>query len=135
MGFTIAPATRTHLQVRVGQTVQVVAVFDRRGENRAKGQESGTVLVRDVRDVRTGELLADHLWFNNGSTWKKAALKRGDVVVFEARVIEYRVGHWGQDTIEQVLNPPRIDYRLKHACELKLVWRPMGLRVRGACLN
>ena len=131
----IAPR-RTALQEREGKTLQVTAVFVRNGKRdrrtlkvrdqnhsirTAKRRTHQTVLIQNVRDADSGEFLADHLWFNAGSTWQKSQLQSGDRVRFQSRVIEYRTGYWGPSKLKRLEDPPRIDYKLTPPKNLKVV--------------
>ena len=52
-----------------------------------KGAKEPTVLLKDITDVVTGEVLTDHMWFRTGR-WS-ATLRVGDTVYFDARVTRY----------------------------------------------
>jgi hypothetical protein len=116
----VAPR-RTALQAREGQTIEVTAVFSRNGTRTAKTRTYQTVLLLNIRDADTGELLTDHLWFNAGNIWKKAGLRSDDTVRFEARVIEYRTGYWGPSKLRRLEDPPRADYKLTPPRNLKVI--------------
>ena len=88
----IIPPRRTLLGKQVGRTLRVRGTFVRKGSRSAKGRIYPTVLIRNIRETDSGELLADHLWFNCGNVWKTARLQPGDIVEFWARSIEYRTG-------------------------------------------
>ena len=120
MKLQVISPSRRRLEARVGQKIRVTAVYVRIGIRQAGGRSYPTVLVRNVRDADSGRLLADHLWFNRGSIWKKTRLRLGDTVEFEARAIEYRTGYWGPDPIRRLEEPPRVDFKLTP---------PAGLRV------
>ncbi len=70
------------------------------------GHSFPTVLVRNVRDAESGELLADHLWFNRGNIWRHIGPRPGDRVQFIARAVEYRTGYWGPNRLVRADNPP-----------------------------
>ena len=112
MGFTVLAPSRQVMGSRLGQAITVTAIYSRTGTRRNGSRDYPTVLIRNVRDAVTGELLTDHLWFNRGAVWRKAQLVEGDVVRFEARVIEYHTGYWGPNRVRQALEPARCDYRL-----------------------
>ena len=112
MKLEVTGPGRVALQARFGERVRVTAVYVRCGTRTVRGRSHATVLLRDVRDAETGALLADHLWFNRGKLWRRAALAPGDVVTFCARPIEYRTGYWGPNKVLQIEHPPRRDYRL-----------------------
>jgi hypothetical protein len=123
MTITVLGPGRTELEARAGGTIRVTAVFERVGARDRLCHPRQTVLVRDVRDAETGELLADHLWFNRGKVWKKVGLVEGDVVCFRARPIEYRTGYWGPNKVRQVDEPARRDYKLTPPEGLQVIER------------
>ena len=123
MGVRVLAPTRDVLGARLGQTLQVVAVYARTGARQARSRIYPTILLRDVREVGTGERLADHLWFNQGSVWRNARLEPGDVVTFAARVIEYHTGYWGPNRVRHALEPARCDFRLTPPSGLSVVRR------------
>lgn len=112
MQMRVSSPTRVALEAKAGAHIQVIATFLRVGARRSSGAPDRTVLVRDVRDATTGELLSDHLWFNRGQTRWKANLRAGDVITFVARSIEYRSGYWGPNRVRQIETPARRDFRL-----------------------
>ena len=109
--IVLAPS-RAPLEAKAGGRILVIAVYVRAGTKNAAGHPHGTVLIRDVRNLDTGELLTDHLWFNRGKVWRNVGLVPGDVVSFQSRPIEYRTGYWGPSKVRQILEPARRDYRL-----------------------
>ena len=52
-----------------------------------KGAKEPTVLLKDITDLATGEVLTDHMWFRTGR-WS-ASFRVGDIVSFDARVARY----------------------------------------------
>ncbi len=114
--------SRERLAANVGRKIVVHAVYVGLGKRKAGQKEFSTVLIRDVRQAESGELLTDHLWFNRGKTWRKAGVLPGDRIAFEARSIEYRTGYWGPNQLRRLESPPRVEYKLT---------APAGLRVLG----
>lgn len=82
MGLCVLAPTRRSLGARLGETVGVVAKYSRSGRRTVGPRTYPTILLHDVRDIETGMLLTDHLWFNLGSTWRQLRLVAGDVVTF-----------------------------------------------------
>jgi hypothetical protein len=129
MKFEVLAPTRVSLEVVAGQSIRVVATYARMGSKSNRGRDFPTVLLIDLRDANTGELLTDHMWFNRGRVWRSSQLLVGDVVLFEARSIEYRTGYWGPDPIRRQAEPPRCDYRLTPPENLQILrreWRGRG---------
>ena len=50
-----------------------------------------TVMLQDICDVK-GNLITDHLWFPVDKRMEKAAVRRGDIISFQARVGCYTKG-------------------------------------------
>lgn len=118
---TVAGPSRHALEVLAGRRVRVTATYVGVGTRSALGHSFPTVLVRNVLDAESGELLADHLWFNRGNIWRHAAPHRGDRVQFIARAVEYRTGCWGPNRLVRADNPPRVEYKLTPPEELTII--------------
>ena len=123
MKLLIVGPSRQPLEARAGARVNVTAIFSRLGAREAFGEGKETVLLVDVRDADTGELLTDHLWFNRGRIWRNAGLIPGDTIAFSARPIEYRTGYWGPNALRRIDAPARRDYRLSTPEGLRIIAR------------
>lgn len=123
MRLVLVAPSRDPLRIRVGQTIRVTATYARMGTRQARNSDYPTVLVREVREAESGALLTDHLWFNGGRIWQRAALVPGHVVRFAARVIEYRTGYWGPNRLRQLESPPRRDFKLTPPTQVEVVGR------------
>ena len=132
MKLLLSSPGRVELESRAGSTIRVIAVYVRSGGRKDARDTRGTVLIRDVCDAETGALLTDHLWFNRGSIWRNAELIPGDVIVFEARPIEYRTGYWGPNRVRKVLEPARRDFRLTPPEGLRVIARAQFGRPEAA---
>lgn len=121
MKLFVESPSRDRLAMKAGSLLHVIATYARCGERRAANNASETVLLRDVRDAETGELLADHMWFNRGRLWRSLDLRAGDRVEFYSRAIEYRTGYWGPNRVRQQEAPARRDYRLTPPAGLTVV--------------
>jgi len=122
----LSGSPREALKKLVGQTVRVTAVFKREGLKECKNGKvriKKTVLITNIRDVESGDILAGHMWFNRGNTWEKLDLHRGDLVEFAARSIEYRKGYWGRGALWRRLDPPKTDYRLTPPKDIRVALR------------
>ena len=72
-----------------------------------------TLLLRDITDVASGRVVADHLWFNLTKGFEALGdLWRGDVIEFDARVKRYSKGYAGLR---------EVDYKLSHPTKICLV--------------
>jgi len=117
---------REALKKLLGQTVCVTAVFEKEGSKRCKHSRATskeTVVIKNIRDIESREILAGHLWFNKGNTWKKLKLRKGDMIELTARCKEYRKGYWGPSALRRRLNPPSIDYGLTAPKEIRVISR------------
>lgn len=84
-----------------GERRRFTCLFLRRETRVAKsGKSLATVLLTDVR--RRGELLADHIWVEDGY-WSRDVLE-GDMVRVEGRVDEY---------VKTFRGESRLDYRIR----------------------
>ena len=119
----VTHSQRTALKERIGQTLQVRAIFERNGFRNSPDKVCRTVLVKNIRECESGEILTGHLWFEMEKPWKKLGLAKGDMVEFTARATEYRKGYWGRKVRPGCPNPPRTDYHLTPPKEIKVVLR------------
>lgn len=80
---------RQALAARLGDRITVTAAFQRYGKrpHPVRGM-SISLCFEDIRDMK-GALLTDHLWIRGNLHWKKLDLQPGDVVQFDAVVIQY----------------------------------------------
>ena len=73
-------------------------VFKRFGSKSGyKGRPVKTVLIINLIDFVTKEVLTDHLWFTCGKQFDSLNLQEGEPVQFDARVTEYFKGYQGND--------------------------------------
>ncbi len=104
-----------------GERIEVEAIYEADSLGCKNGRTFQTVLVTEVRDTESSELLADHLWFRKGKELSKASL--GDSIRFSARPIPYRKGYHGLSQLLKHLDPPYVDYKLTPPQELSVVVR------------
>jgi hypothetical protein len=63
------------------------AVFSRVGKKiNYKGYSEETILLKNIVDLETNKLVADHVWFSFTKGFEKITLVEGMVLEFEARV-------------------------------------------------
>jgi hypothetical protein len=104
---------REELAKIAGQRRRFEAVFERFGKKTGYKCELTTILLKDVRDLASGRIVTDHLWFTDGKRFQTLQLQPGDHVRFEARVTEYLKGYRGrQDEDEPDYKPVQTDFRL-----------------------
>lgn len=76
-----------------------------------QGRSLRTLLLLNIEDCLTHQIVTDHLWFNETKGFAAANLQKGNVVSFYARVTEYRKGYRGR--CEEVYDHPiETDVRL-----------------------
>ena len=118
---------RTALKPLDNQRIEFTGTFERFGrKTNFKGYPTVTVLLVDIKDS-SGRNVTDHLWFSYTKSFQALGeLREGDLIEFHARVREYIKGYRGHryDEIEE--NPPRIDYRLSHPTQFKIIKKGNG---------
>jgi hypothetical protein len=106
-------SVREELAKIAGQRRRFEAVFDRFGQKAGWKGTLTTILLTDVRDLVSGKVVTDHLWFTDGKRFQSLQLQPGDHVRFEARVTEYLKGYRGrQDEDDPDYKPVQTDFRL-----------------------
>jgi hypothetical protein len=104
---------REELAKIAGRRRRFEAVFDKFGKKAGYKGMLTTILLIDVRDLVSGKVVTDHLWFTDGKRFQSLQLQQGDHVRFEARVTEYLKGYRGrQDEDDPDYRPVQTDYRL-----------------------
>jgi hypothetical protein len=87
---------RKKLKQRDEERFRIIAKVERFGTFPGwNGYHQPTILLTDIRDVRTGERLTDHMWFKKG-VWSMY-IRPGDVISFDARVGQYVKGSGKRD--------------------------------------
>ncbi len=92
-----------------------IGTFERIGTKSSFGYLKQTILLKDIKDS-TGQIVADHLWFNLTKGFSALGLSQGDTVKFDARVKKYEKGYKGYR--EDVYKPIETDYKLSHPTRL-----------------
>jgi len=108
-----------------GKRRRFQGIFVRFGQKAGYKYPLTTILLKDVVDIASGKLVTDHLWFTMGKQFEALDLKEGDVVRFNARVIEYEKGYRGrQDEDAYDYKPVQIDYRLSNPTQFIKMPKP-----------
>lgn len=108
---------RKELAAQQGVRKKFKAVFSKVGKKKNfKGYSEDTILLTQIIDAKTDELVADHVWFAYTAGFEKAFLKEGDTLEFEARIKEYRKGYVNK---ELKINLRTTDYKLSHPTKIK----------------
>lgn len=77
-----------------------------------------TILLTNITDLSTNQIVTDHLWFNLTKGFKDLNLKEGDIVMFDARVKPYYRGYKGYREEVQWEHPIEQDYKLSHPTKI-----------------
>lgn len=108
---------RKELKKLNGKRLMFSAVVHGFGTRHFKDKEIPTILFREVYELSSEKLVADHLWFTKGKAWSNLSV--GSKVQFEARVKEYEKGYKGS---REVLDAPvTTDYKLERPTKIELL--------------
>jgi hypothetical protein len=110
---------RKELAKDLGVRKKFKGVFSRIGKKAGfNGYSEETILLKNIRDADTNQLVADHIWFNFTRGFEKLVLTEGVVLEFEARIKEYEKGYVNP---RFKINNSTSDYKLSHPTRLKTV--------------
>jgi len=110
---------RIKLAAQEGKRRKFRATFERIGKKtNFKGYTEETVLLKNIVDVETNHVVADHVWFGYTLGFERALLTEGAIIEFEARVKEYTKGYVNR---KLNLNAQTVDYKLSHPTKIKKV--------------
>lgn len=108
-----------------GERMTFRAKFGRYGEKPGYwGGTERTILLRQIQQVETGEVVTDHAWLSVGKQLADLGeLGPGDVLEFDARVAPYEKGYRGRNITAQIDSPARSDFKLRNPTRLRIVQR------------
>jgi hypothetical protein len=110
---------RKELQKQEGQRKQFQAYFVKLGSKRGyHGYSEETILLRQIRDIESNKIVADHLWFTFSKTFQAVKLSEGARLEFEARVKVYSKGYVSS---RLKIDNRTQDYKLSHPTKVRLV--------------
>lgn len=110
---------RKELAKEEGKRKKFKAAFDRVGKKvNYNGYSEETILLKNIVDLETNKIIADHIWFSYTQGFIKASIVVGDVVEFEARVKEYRKGYVNRN---YKINNTSKDFKLSNPTKIKKV--------------
>lgn len=92
-----------------------------------KGYSEDTLLLREVKDVESGKVVADHVWFTFSKGFEAIPLTVGTLIEFDARIKKYEKGYVNKSI---GLNKRQTDYKLSHPTKIKAI--PSELPARAA---
>jgi len=104
-----------------------IGTFERFGrKTNFKGYPTVTVLLMDIKD-KDGKIATDHLWLGHTKQFQALGeMREGDIIQFHARVRQYVKGYRGYREDAQMENPPRLDYKLSHPTQFRIIKRGKG---------
>jgi hypothetical protein len=110
---------RKELAKEEGSRKKFTGIFSRFGKKtNFKGYSEETLLLTNVIDTSTNQVVADHVWFTLTKGFESLRLTSGDVVEFEARVKEYSKGYVNK---HYKINNQSKDFKLSNPTKIKLV--------------
>src|SRR5688500_18874607 len=110
---------RKALAKEEGQRKKFKAVFSRLGKKvNYQGYSEDTILLTNVQDAETNQVVADHLWFSYTKSVGKVSLTEGVHLEFEARVKEYKKGYVNS---RYKINQSRKDFKLSHPTKIRII--------------
>jgi hypothetical protein len=114
---------RKKLAEEVGARKKFRGVFARYGKKvNYKGYSEETVLVEQIVDAETNQVMCDHIWFSLTKSFEKLNLTSGDVLQFDARIKEYKKGY--KNNAYKINNTTK-DFKLSHPTNISLVKKPV----------
>jgi len=110
---------RKELAKADGIRKKFTGIFSRLGKKtNYQGYSEDTILLVNITDTETKQVVADHLWFSYTKSFEKVSLSEGVVVEFEARVKEYRKGYVNS---QYKINHARKDFKLSHPTKIRII--------------
>lgn len=109
---------RIGLKKNVGDRKTFRAMFVRTGKKTGfRGYSEETILLKDVRDAETGQLLTDHVWLNLTESFLAARITEGTTVEFDARVKAYKKGYVNK---RYKIDHQKNDFKLSHPTQFRI---------------
>jgi hypothetical protein len=81
------------------------------------GYSEDTILLINIIDGESKELVADHAWFSYTKGFEKVQLKEGTVLEFEARIKAYAKGYINRGL---GMTKRKTDLKLSHPTKIKI---------------
>lgn len=102
-----------------GERKKFKATFVRLGKKtNFKGYSEETILLKNVLDAETNQIVTDHIWFSYTKGFEKILLSEGTLVEFEARIKEYKKGYVNKS---YKINNSKTDYKLSNPTKIKKI--------------
>jgi hypothetical protein len=110
---------RKELAKTDGERKRYQAHFDRIGKKtNFKGYSEDTILLKNILELETNRVVADHVWFTFTQGFMKAAINPGDRIEFEARSKRYEKGYVNKPLR---INSQTSDYKLSNPTKIRKV--------------
>lgn len=113
---------RKKLSAIEGNRKTFIGTFSRFGLKPGwKGRQEETVLILDVRDADSGDVMCDHLWLNLTEGFRTLHLTEGDRITFAARVKPYVKGYQGSRAERTGEAWVSLDWKLSHPTRIEKI--------------
>ena len=107
---------RKNLAPEKGKRKKFRATFERIGKKvNYKGYTEETILLKNIVDLETTIVVADHVWFTYTKGFEELTLKPGMILEFDARVKEYKKGYVNKGL---GLTKRSTDFKLSHPTKI-----------------
>lgn len=109
---------RKELAKKEGERRKFSALFIRLGSKaNYHGYSEETILLKQVVDLETNQLVADHVWFRYTKSFQQLPLKEGTKIMFDARVKAYTKGYVNR---QYKIDRRTHDFKLSHPTQVKI---------------
>ncbi len=110
---------RKELAKEEGKRKKFKAVFVRLGKKmNFKGYTEETILLKNVVDLESNKVVADHVWFGYTKGFLQITPTEGVVLEFEARVKEYTKGYVNKG---YQIDHSKTDFKLSHPTKIRKI--------------
>ena len=107
---------RKKLSEDVGLRKRFSADVERFGKKiNFNGYSEETILLRNIKDVESNEIVSDHIWFTFSLAFQKAKITEGCSIEFDARVKDYTKGYVNKKI---GINNRKKDFKLSHPTKI-----------------
>ena len=102
-----------------GERKKFTGVFIRIGRKiNFKGYSEDTILLSNIIDQQSKEMVTDHCWFSYTKGFEAINLTEGATVEFDARIKEYKKGYVNRGL---KINRQKKDFKLSNPTKIKLI--------------
>ncbi len=115
---------RKELANKEGERRSFRATFARFGSKQGyQGHKEETILLKDIVDLSSNKVIADHAWFSLTKSFERLKLNPGTQVTFDARIKKYNKGYVNK---RYGIDNRKKDYRLSHPTNVSTVTTAEG---------